>query len=545
MNWAARLALLLLSLGACGAAERAHPDPAAAAGELLYLRGELPSGAPLKGMRAGGAVVEGEQAACANCHRRSGLGSMEGSFAIPPITAHYLYHDRTDTSTGEHALMYLENAHGDRPPYTDETLARAIREGLDSEGRALSVLMPRFTLSDAQMADLIAYLRELDRPRVPGVTATTLHFSTILTPDTDPVRRRAVVDVLNQYVADKNLFPFGPNPSMRTSGKTLYTKSMYVANRHWQLHVWELKGPPASWRAQLDADLAREPVLAVISGLGGGDWSPVHDFCEQRRVPCLFPNLDAPPVTAGDFYSVYLSKGVLLEAELISAAIASDPRGSSGKVVRQVYRAGDVGETAAHALASLLEQAGVEVKEKRLGPGASVAAAIRGGSADVWVLWLRPVDLAALGEPPPDPAALYVSGQMGGLEEAPLPAAWRKRARLAYPVDLPDKRVVRVDYPLGWFKLRQFAVVDPRLQADTYLACGILSETLKRMSDAIVPEYLVEQLQQTLEHRILTGYYPRLSLAPGQTVGSKGAYWVRFADAAGPRVVADSPWITP
>jgi hypothetical protein len=32
----------------------------------------------------------------------------------------------------------------------------------------------------------------------------------------------------------------------------------------------------------------------VVSGLGGSNWAPVHQFCERRQLPCLFPNVDAP-----------------------------------------------------------------------------------------------------------------------------------------------------------------------------------------------------------------------------------------------------------
>ena len=541
--------LLIVALHAATAAEHRHAAVPSPGGEAIYLRGELSSGATLQGTRAGGLTVQGTKAACVNCHLRSGLGSTEGAVTIPPITGEYLFHDRAGPGSNEHALMYVENAHGNREPYTDQTLARAIRAGLNSEGQPLSVLMPRFDLGDADMSTLVEYLKGLDRRRVPGVSDTELQFATIVTPDADPVKHRGVIDVLNQYFVDKNLFPFPPSPRMRTSGATLYSKSMYTANRRWQLHVWELTGPAATWRAQLEQDFAREPVMAVISGLAGSDWAPVHDFCEQRRVPCLFPNVEAPPTGSGDFYTVYLSRGVLLEANLIDNELLAAGDTRPVRTVRQIYRRGDSGEVAAQALATQLQAQGVTVLDHKLPPvgkaGETVAQALRAGPADAWVLWLRPGDLATLDGAPPESARLFVSGLLGGLEQAPLPGPWRERARLTYPVDLPDKRVVRVDYPLGWFRLRHVEIVDARVQADTYLACGILAETLHHMADIISPEYLVEQLQETLEHRILTGYYPRLSLAPGQTVGSKGAYWVRFADATGSRIVADSGWVVP
>jgi hypothetical protein len=541
--------LLLLGLAASSSlAGAASP----AKGEALYRHGLLGSGAPLEAHRAGGAVgMKGAEAACVNCHRRSGLGSTEGSITIPPITGEYLFHAR-EAGTAARALTYVEGMHGNRLPYTDATLARAIREGVDSEGNALSTLMPRFALDDPDMAGLIEYLKTLDVTAAPGVTDTLLHFATVITPDADPVARDGMLDVLNHYFADKNAIPFGPSPKMRTSGKTMYSKSMYVANRHWQLHVWQLSGPASTWHSQLQRYLAAEPVMALVSGLGGRDWAPVHDFCEQERVPCLFPNVEVPTVADGDFYSLYFSKGVLLEAELVAKAIA-EGEGSDGppvKVVQQIYRAGDTGEAAARALTLALTSQGIEVRNRVLAagkPGRGVAAALHGAStADALVLWLRAADVAAVGEAPaPARGVVFMSGLMGGLENAPLPSSWRARVRLTYPVDLPDRRVVRLDYPLGWFRFRHIPVVAEQVQADTYLACGVLAETLSHMADTIKPDYLVERTQETLDHRILTGYYPRLNLATGQTLASKGSYLVRFSEPTGTKLRADGDWTVP
>ena len=136
-------------------------------------------------------------------------------------------------------------------------------------------------------------------------------------------------------------------------------------------------------------------------------------------------------------------------------------------------------------------------------------------------------------------------GGSGGLEEAPLPPSWRHRVRLTYPFDLPERRIVRLDYALGWFRIRRIPVVARQVQADTYLACGLLSETLNDMADAMEPNYLVERMQGVLEHRILTGYYPRLTLATGQSFASKGGYLVKFAQPFGTRLAPEGDWTIP
>jgi hypothetical protein len=548
----------LLPGAALAAGRRPRPsvaEPANRVGESIYLRGVLGSGEPLQGKREAGAATVGSDAACVNCHQRSGLGSREGNVTVPPITGQYLFASRTPEA-GAPAPPSAEGRTEEREPYTDETLARSIREGLDARGRPLGYLMPRYELGDEDMAALIGYLKQLDARPVPGVTEAVLHFATIVTPGADPRKRRAMLDVLEKFFAQKNRAPLKPTPALRTSRRTQYAKAMYLANRHWQLHVWELTGPPQSWRAQLEQRLEAEPVFAVLSGLGGSNWAPVHAFCEQHAVPCLFPNVEVPVVEEGDFYPVYFSKGVLLEAELIAREIlASVDRPAA---VEQVYRAGDSGEAAARALAAQLESHGVKVHGTILPAGArgqAVAAALRkpalhrGAQQDerrdrALVLWLRPDDVAALGQLPARALSVYLSGLMGGLERSPLPAGWRDRTLVAYPFDLPAKRTVRLDWALGFFRYQNIPVVDERVQTDTFLACSVLAEILKHMSDFSRP-YLVEKLQAMLEHRIVTGYYPRLALGANQRFASKGGYLVRFRDPAGTALVAQGDWIVP
>ncbi|MFM0081023.1 c-type cytochrome [Paraburkholderia sediminicola] len=537
------LAALIVPVGKADAAPSTPSVTTANTGEAIFQKGVLGSGEPVEAMHDGGVNLRGAAAACMNCHRRSGLGSREGNNNIPPITDRYLVHPRVENPE-EFDLPYIPGMRTNREPYTDATIARAIREGLDSEGKPLSNLMPQYALHDTDMAALIGYLKRLDRRRPAGVTDTVLHFATIITPDADPVKRRGMLDVLKQYFDDKNVFPLGATPPLRSS-----RKMMFMVNRRWELHVWELNGPPSTWHEQLRRYLAEQPVFAVLSGLGGKNWAPVHEFCEQEAVPCLFPNVEVPVETDQDFYSVYFSRGVLLEAALLARRILDEASGKPARAmtkVWQVYRTGDSGERGAEALAAALKGHGIAVSSRALAPGDSIARALHGMShGDVLVLWLRPPDIAALGRLPPPSDTVFMSGLLGGLDSTPLSASWRGVTRLAYPFDLPDGRRVRVDYAFGWFSIRKIPMVAPQVQADTYLACGLLAETLGHMVDAFERDYLIERIQDMLERRILTGYYPRLTLAPGQRFASKGGYIVRFAEPDRIRLVADGAWMVP
>jgi len=533
----------------------AAPDTAAIkAGEGIYLRGELPSGAALQGRRDDAVPsARGAEAACVNCHRRSGLGSTHQSNGlnakangnqIPPIAGRYLF--ESNAGHDEANLPYVGGMRSGRSPYTPATLGRALREGIDADGHTLGKLMPRFALSDSDLSALIAYLNTLYPAHVPGVTPTVLHFATIITPEIEPERRKAMVEVMEKFFAERNSRQMVPSAPMRVSGKTQYGRSMFMVHRQWQLHVWDLTGSPETWGSQLDEHLAREPVLAVISGLGH-NWVPVHEFCERKQLACLFPNAEVPADAPGDFFELYLSRGVLLEAGLIANGLLAPGATAPVKSVRQIYRSGDSGEAAAGLLARVLRDKGITVHESVLAPGGgSPASALRSAAGDdALVLWLRPADIVALGDPKEVAPRIFMSGLMGGLEKSPLPAEWRARTIMAYPFDLPQKRVVRVDYPLGWFRIRHIAVVDEQMQVDTYLACGLVSEALNEMVDTFYGPYLIEEIQSMVEHRIVTGYYPHLSLAENQHFASKGGYLVQFAKPSGNGLVAAREWTVP
>jgi hypothetical protein len=513
-------------------------------GEALYREGLLPSGAPLRGEREAGVGVEGRPAACISCHRRSGLGTAEGRIVVPPIVGKYLFRPHS-TNVPDTGAAQAPGRRTTREPYTDATLARAIRTGVAPNGRSLNYLMPRYALDDATMATLIGYLKGLSVAAVPGVTDSVLHFATIIAPDADPVARQGMLEVAEAFVADKNSFIRGGVRPMRASREIEYRVS-----RRWQLHVWQLTGAPDQWEQQLRRHLAAEPVYAVISGLGGRDWAPVHRFCQQAQLPCLLPNVDLPVVAEDDFYPVYFSRGVLLEADLLAARIAESPAGTGARRLVQVFREGDVGEQAASALGAASAAAGLALESRPLpragSAGSGLAAALAGlERSDLLVLWLRAGDLARLPPQLPAVASAFVSGTLGGMENAPLPAAWHAAVRMAYPFDLPEARRIRMSFPFNWFKIKKINVVAERIQVDTYIALGILSETLNEMLDSFVRDYLVERVELMVSHRQTNGYYPRLGLGPGQRFASKGGYIVRFDGAQGTAVVADGDWAVP
>jgi hypothetical protein len=72
----------------------------------------------------------------------------------------------------------------------------------------------------------------------------------------------------------------------------------------------------------------------------------------------------------------------------------------------------------------------------------------------------------------------------------------------------------------------------------------VLSEAVGHAFGDLVPDYLIEQIENMVSVKLLDGFYPRLGLAPGQRFASKGGYLVRLP-MPGPGVVADGTWLVP
>lgn len=534
-------------------------------GRRIYQEGVLPSGAPLQGVRFGGTALSGAQAACINCHRRSGMGSVEGGILVSPITGNALFEggDRVVAAMDTVRLKTFNQKHA---PYTDTSLARAIQSGVDSGGRQMNSLMPHFALTEPEMKALTAYLKQLSGQWSPGVTAKTIRFATVIAPGVEPERRKALLDTLQTAFTQKNGSTL-PGKRYMTSPAEMVMST----GRKWELAVWELKGEPETWGAQLEANYRNNPVFAIVSGLSNTTWEPVHAFCQREQVPCWFPSIDLP-VAAEGFYPLYFSRGVALEADVLAQHLRGLGDGKPHRVV-QVYRDDYVGRGAAATLTRDLLGSGIEVQDRVLsdnGPGALRRLMAGIPKTDTVMFWLRPADLAGLDKIAPSDTA-YFSAALSNAERGPFPTAWKNRARLVYPYELPEKREGNLEYFHAWLKFRQLPLVDEPLQAEAFFAVSSLTDTVSDMLDNLYRDYLVERAESMLtqndtgkaEQQVFsrqqarwrtnmpagkqtgTSIYPRISLGPDQRFASKGGYIVRFADAGGNKLVAESDWIVP
>ena len=72
--------------------------------------------------------------------------------------------------------------------------------------------------------------------------------------------------------------------------------------------------------------------------MGRSVWIPVHDFCEQNQIACVFPAIDVIPEPGEDWYSMHFSPGVELEARVL-ARYSMEQKGAEDRIrnIVQVY----------------------------------------------------------------------------------------------------------------------------------------------------------------------------------------------------------------
>ena len=496
------------SLGASAQGALAATEASRASlGQALY-EGLLPGYATrVRNSRDAAVQLPAARAACVGCHRPSGLGSFEGSLTVPPLAGNLLFNALNPATTHRYGWNSVLRV---RPAYTEATLRDMLATGRTPDGLELSPVMPRFDFSANEVAALASHLNTLSGTLAPGVSDTSVTFATITTPDVSAAQASELLATLNRFVEHRNANTRGE--TARRNSALRNEQSMYRRHRTWQLRHWALQGPPDTWAEQLARHYAREPVFAVLSGVGHDTWAPIHAFCAAQRVPCLLPTVALPPQDE-NFYSVYLSRSLIGQAQAAARhllemrpassevlVLAGDTRSElaqaqaivatlvqaladSGTRVRQAseWRAGAV-------LVSALPAA--QIEQRRIGPdGASTVLALNGVS---------PLSEADSNLIAPGAAAWWVTDQLhGAAADAQL-----RRAR-------------------AWLRGNGLHERSGVVARNALLAASVALESLMHVDDKFSREYCIEKLEHTLENMPALTAYPRLAIGAQQRFAAK------------------------
>ncbi len=563
------LALVLWSCGAAAGADApavaglSHAE-ALRLGERMYREGILPDGTPMTATAMGDIPVDGRMFTCNNCHRPSGLGSAEGSVVTWPITGQKLFQPRRRTGAwrppeaekdrmyGRRSLPPQHRTPDARPAYTDESLAQALRTGVDPTGRSLDRAMPRYVLGNRDMAIMIYYLKNLSREQAPGVDAHVLRFATVVSEDVRPEDRAAMLSVLQAHVAAHN--SQNRYQERRAATGPFFHSEMNLRYRRLDLQVWELKGPRGTWRTQLEAYYRERPVFAMLGGMATGSWAPVHDFCEERRIPCLFPMTDLPVVSPTGWYTLYFSKGLHQEGESAAAYLREQVGPGLETRVVQVFRRDDRSAAVARGFRETWAKLGGQAPlDRELAPQDAVSDQewtewVETRGSTVVLLWLEDADeaLRTLASLRARPRMVFVSSSLLRSDVTAIPDGLREMVYLTYPYSLPREKEKMLPQSAveSYLHSRNIPVTDLKIQAKTWFLGVMLARILKEMRSEFHRDFFLERMEMLTNQDSAIAVYPRLTFGPDQRYASKGCYIVQVTPGPNPTLAKRSDWVT-
>lgn len=534
-------------------------------GERMYRNGLLPSGEPMQAIIKGDLSVQGSSFTCVSCHLRSGMGCFEGGILTPPTSGEKLFKPVETNYKG--VVQKFFPFPPKRGAYTDATLAAAISNGTVPGNGELNEVMPRYTLSERDMAILIAYLKQLSAQVSPGVTNDTIHLATVIAEDVPAAEREALLVPLENYIRLKNNLAASYQKKGGAKSRLmaeLMLVSKEVALRRLTLSRWVLKGAPTTWRSQLEEYQRREPAFAILSGITNGEWRPVHEFCEVSRVPCLFPVTDYPVISADNWYTLYFSKGYYQEGEGAARYLNAMADTTAVTNIIQVVRDSPQGRALAAGFETTWRDlghaapltvpltAGEELSPER------ITALAGNGPAPLLVVWdgaeslKRLKQLALSGR---TPAMIFVSGRYLGPAIWELPEQIRERTSITFPYTFtqvqprPSSMSMGAAVPVADDARSSLSKAQMKLD-DKLWRIGNLASSITQMLTAALMDlwgnYYSDNFLDviSMEPDQPSGVFGRLSFGPNQRYAAKGCYIVQLGPGPNPELVKKSGWLT-
>lgn len=576
---------LLLSLGTVAAwcsedlLKGLSPEEIQRLGERMYRDGLLPNGEPMQAVIRDDVKVSGDAFSCVSCHLRSGIGSMEGQVLTPPTNGPKLYKPYyqyppmiPDPSKPKTVSMDLSGPPPIfRPAYTDETLATAIREGLDPRGRKLNSVMPFYYLEDREMAILTAYLKTLSAEISPGVDKNykQIRFATVIAGDVPADQRKEMLAMLESVVKYHNT-------KTKRYNRRVNNKDAFFNYPQLTLSRWELKGPPDTWRAQLEEYYRKEPVFALLGGLTTGDWRPMHEFSEQHKIPCLLPITDLPVVSDTDWYTLYFNKGAYQEGEASARYLAQRLEPDGKGVILQIVEDSPRARAVANGFLAAWRDAGrplpitVSLAADEKVSAEAISRLIDRNQPAAVLLWTGIGTLPALGglaEQTVDAKPVFVSTSLLQQEIKAIPEKARKFTYISYPYRLSEVPELSMNSAHTVFRKDNVPVSSNRISTRLFSLYNVLLEPFAVVKRNFNPggvgrgQVTIEEQSESLMHVRRNYYrdylfdvigmlsdknsldYERLSFGPGQRYASKGCYIVQLSPGPKPELLKMSDWV--
>lgn len=250
-----------------------HLSPQEENGKRIYLEGVSSSGGEIVAVMSVGVEVPASVVPCSGCHGQDGRGKPEGGVSPSDIT-----------------WSRLTRPYG--ATYDERLLKRAISMGIDSGGKTLHVAMPRFRMSQQDMADLVAYMKKLGQEGEKGVSGEEVRIGLVL-PPAGPLT--PLGETVRSTLAERF------EQINRDGG---------VYGRRLALRTFEPPSAPA-----VAGFLDREEIFAGVAAFFSGNDAEIY---AERQVPLIGPFTRHTPNASPNRYVFYLQPGIEEQARALA-----------------------------------------------------------------------------------------------------------------------------------------------------------------------------------------------------------------------------------
>ena len=502
----------LLIAGASAAVELTDAE---ARGKLIYTKGQSQSNRVIRAYIGGAeAPSSADILPCIQCHGEYGRGIGIVSPAIDWATL--------GNAEGH---QHEKRSHG---PFDETSLVEAIRRGVDPAGNDFEVTMPKYIMTDEDMADLVAYLKVIGLEEDPAIVQGRIRIGTVL-----PVE--------GQHA--------GLGAAMRNTIEAVFSE----VNASGGVHGRELELVVGGWGGNVDPQIwaahdlvAKEPVMALVSPYLPDYEAELEALANDKELPVIGPYTALPPSGDGENrFSFYLLAGLELQAEALveAAAVLAPPDESKIAIVYPRVRLFDAIAESARLRAEALGFRSATVSGFEYGAFGAAESAARLRDADAVVFLGNSAELAelarnaeSLGRHP----YLLSPGLLAERGIFELPASFSYRVLLSYASLPTDYSASGAEEFERLHEKYRFGYEYDIAQVSAFTAAKVLVAGLENAGRRLNRDELLLGLEDIEEFH--PGLAPPISFGPFRRTGSMGAHIVRV-DLVADRFDPATGWI--
>lgn len=514
---------LSVALGCGDRAGAASQDPSTlreSRGKQIYVKGTSASGTEIRAYVGESSLeVPGSMMPCANCHGLDGKGKSEGSINPSNLTWEAL--------TKPYGVTHPDGRK--HPPYTERGLELAITRGTDPGGNSLPSVMPRYTMSREDLADLVFYLGRLGKDRDPGIGENSIVIGTAI-----PARGalaemgQAIKAVLSAFFDDLN-----------SRGG--------VYSRRFELKFVETAETPAVTRSNIERLITEEQVFAMIGAVIAGSEKEIVPLMAQNEMPLVGPLTLYPqtgfPLNRQVFY---LLSGIEGQARALIDFAARNPElKNSGVAV--TYSQSEINAGVLEAINDQSKKDGIGAPQARQYiagnfDAAATAKQLKQSGRDA-VFFLGSIGDALLFMREAEKLGWFPSMFLlnaGAAEIFGAPAGFNHKVYFSFPTSPADQTAEGSNEFRALAEKYRLPAHHLATQISIYSAAKILVEALRRAGKDVSREKLIQALEGLYEYQ--TGLTPPITYGINRRVGAMGAYVVTI-DLEQKKLLPASGWI--